>query len=144
MTSVDSEIRHDDFKARRQAFPKDSFPRRQIIRISDEQFAAINQVFERQYIDKLAQNMQFWAGIYGDEKDFRPFAGELFCYLQEQGIDTQYQIESIAEQLIKQRVDSFADIPAHILKTLSYDGSPGWFRANKAIQGLAKQGTDNE
>lgn len=135
MTCIDGEIRREDFKERRQTFPKDSFPRRQIIKISEEQFARINQVFERRYIDSLSENMQVWAGIYNSEKDFQPFAQTLFSYLKERGIDTKYQIESIAELLIKQRIDSLENIPFDIAEKLTDDGSPGWFRANKVIHG---------
>lgn len=143
MTCIDGEVRREDFKERRQSFPKDSFPRRQIMKISDEQFARINEVFKRQYIDKLSQNMQSWAGIYNSDKDYQPFALALFDYLKERDIDTKYHIESIAELLIKQNVSSLSAIPTDIAEKLANDGSPGWYRANVVIQEKANQGGNN-
>ena len=109
-TDIDNVIVSDDFKSRRESFPRDVMFRKKMLTFSMGQMHQLTGHLEKTYIEKLAGLMETkW---YPQKPcNYSQFAHDIFYYLQSLDITDDRTVQGFCQACFTQGYDAFEKIP---------------------------------
>lgn len=116
-TEMDNVIITDDFKSRRDSFPRDVMFRKKMLTFDMAQMHQLTQHLEKTYIEKLAGLMETkW---YPQTScNYSQFAHDIFYYLQSLDITDDRTVRGFCQACFAQGYDAFENIPQEIKSQL--------------------------
>lgn len=131
ITCWKNSIREQDFFVLRQKYANDSGIRRKMMQISNLQMDALSDVFERRYVDDIAEKIKLWSS--NAEKIDKVIIMETFCWLKSQGITDDRSIRNLFHLFYKNNCLSVDFIPDEFRRILCIDTEEGVFKAESLL-----------